>query len=62
MIGAGCPAVKPCKVDNPTLLKFASISETTAEGIPLTLASGEFQNVARNGDSKPSSPLTFAVP
>lgn len=62
IVGVGCPAVKPCKVDNPTLLKFASISETLAEGIPLTLASGEFQIIARNGDSKPSNPLSVTVP
>lgn len=62
IVGVGCPAVKPCKVDNPTLLKFASISDTAVEGIPLTLASGEFQIFARNGDSKPSNPLTIIVP
>jgi DNA-binding winged helix-turn-helix (wHTH) protein len=62
VIGAGCPDTKPCKVPNSALVERAKVSETVLQNVPLTLGSGEFQIVARNGDSKPSNPVLLHVP
>lgn len=60
--GPGCPEAKPCKIDNGALLERAKLSTTALESVPLKLASGEFRIIARNGDSKPSNPVTVTVP
>ncbi|MFN0141779.1 MAG: transcriptional regulator [Pyrinomonadaceae bacterium] len=60
--GTGCPKVKPCPITNDILLKYAPPTETGLQRVPLTLASGEFEIVARNGDSKPSNSLKLSVP
>lgn len=60
--GPGCPEVKPCKVPNDVLREHAKISEMLLDNVPITLASGEFQIVVYNGDSKPSVPVSLIVP
>lgn len=60
--GTGCPKVKPCPITNEILLKYARPTETGLQRVPLTLASGEFEIVVRNGDSKPSNSLKLSVP
>lgn len=60
--GEGCPEFKPCKVPNTALRENAKLSENSLENVPLTLASGDFQIVVRNGDSKASNALHMNVP
>lgn len=62
VIGPGCPEAKPCRVPNDVLRGYAKISETSLDKVPVTLASGEFQIVVHNGDSKPSVPVNLVVP
>lgn len=60
--GKGCPESKPCKVDNGALLERSKLSNKSLENVPLKLASGGFNIVVRNGDSKPSNPVMVTVP
>ncbi len=60
--GEGCPESKPCKVPNDALREHSKLSEAMLENIPLTLASGEFRLIARNGDSPASNALPINVP
>jgi DNA-binding winged helix-turn-helix (wHTH) protein len=62
VIGVGCPETDPCKVPNSALRLVSRIGETTIENVPLTLASGEFQIFAHNGDSQASNPVRLTVP
>ncbi len=61
VIGKDCPSVRPCKIPNKVLLEHSRLSEKLIEAIPMTLASGEFTIIARNGDSKPSNPINLTV-
>lgn len=60
--GPGCPAGRPCKIPNSALLERSNLSDTALDRIPLTLASGNFTIIARNGDSQPSNPVFLRVP
>ena len=62
VIGAGCPDISPCIVPNSALHKHGSLSPNIMENIPLTLATGDFQILAQNGDSPPSNFLAFNIP
>jgi DNA-binding winged helix-turn-helix (wHTH) protein len=62
VIGDGCPDSRPCQVPNSALLETAKLSETELDNVPLTLASGNFQIVAHNGDSQASNPVYLKVP
>ncbi len=62
VIGEGCPEQKPCKVPNTALRENAKLSENALENVPLTLASGDFQIVVRNGDSQALNALQIFVP
>ncbi len=62
IIGEGCPEIKPCKLSNTTLREGAKLTETALENVSLNLASGDFQIVAHNGDSKASNSVSINVP
>lgn len=62
VIGEGCPESKPCKVPNSALRENAKLGENVLETVPLTLASGNFKVIIRNGDSNPSDVLELNVP
>lgn len=62
VVGPGCPELKPCKIPNSILREQSKMSDTSVANIPLTLASGNFKIVARNGDSQPSEPFHISVP
>ncbi len=61
-VGPGCPEIKPCKISNTFLLENAQLSDMLLDGLPMTLASGQFKIVAHNGDSQPSNPVYLNVP
>ena len=60
--GEGCSESNPCTVSNRDLREHSKISGTVIENVPLTLASGEFQIVALNGESQASNPIQLTVP
>lgn len=60
--GEGCPESKPCKVPNDVLREHSKLTETALENVPLTLSSGEFRVITRNGDSPASNALQIKVP
>lgn len=60
--GPGCPEVKPCRISNEILRKYAKISATEIRDVPLTLASGRFTLTVFNGDSPPSVGAELVVP
>lgn len=62
VFGEGCPENNPCKVPNSVLREKSKITETQLENVPLTLSSGNFRVVARNGDSQVSNPVYIKVP
>lgn len=62
VVGTDCPETKPCKVGNGALMERAKMSTKMLKNVPLTLASGEFRIVVRNGDSKPSVAFAILVP
>lgn len=62
VFGVGCPENKPCKVPNSALREHSTLSDTRLENVPLTLASGDFRIVVRNGDSQASNALQINVP
>ncbi len=62
LVGPGCPESLPCSVPNSVLRLRSSITDTSLERVPLTLAAGEFTVYAQNNDSSPSNSLTLTVP
>ncbi len=62
ILGDGCPANKPCKIFNIALRENSKLSETELDNVPLTLDSGDFRIVVRNGDSPESNPVYLKVP
>lgn len=60
--GEGCPESRPCRVPNGALREKSRLDEKSLENVPLTLASGEFRIVVRNGDSPPSNAMQITVP
>ena len=62
VVGADCPENNPCKVPNGALREHSKLSDTRLENVPLTLASGDFRIVARNGNSSASNALQINIP
>ena len=62
VVGEGCPESRPCKVPNSALREKSKLTDTALDNVPLTLASGDFQIVVRNGDSQPSNAMPLTVP
>lgn len=62
IFGGGCPVNKPCKISNVALRENSKLTETALHDVPLTLDSGDFRVVVRNGDSPESNPVHLKVP
>ena len=60
--GENCSENNSCKISNPDLREKAKLSETSIKEIPMTLASGDYKILVRNGDSKPSAQMLLTIP
>jgi DNA-binding winged helix-turn-helix (wHTH) protein len=60
VVGPGCPRPSNCIVPNSVL---GDVTETSIEGVPLTLTAGDFQILVRNGaEGQLSNGLPITVP